>query len=120
MLISQLRANPMVANVDALSAPTSNMGSASVNVTADASKGAIHASAIAMLAPTPDWIVAFNNVRLCHRGKWLNKRIGPLFAYDAGTEATMGVDQMPRQNIYRIMMGRYRFKSAGYYSIVRV
>lgn len=42
---------------------------------------------VAMVAPSPDWIVFVANVPLFRNGRFVNKRSGPLFAYDAGTDS---------------------------------
>ncbi len=123
MLIKTLNENPMVGNVAALSKPTSNVGPASVVVTVDANKGYTHLSAIGMLAPTPDWVTFFNNVNVCYRGWWLPYLSGRLYGWDAGTEKTMGVDQQPRQNIYRLQAPRYpRYGKypVGYFTIRKI
>lgn len=119
-LIQQLRANPMVYKVAHLSKPTSNKGPATVHVQAKAGRQALHLSAIAMLAPTPDWIVAINNVELCRKGRWARKIRGSLYAWDAGTQKSMSVDQSPRQNIYRITSGRYYKHPVGHFTIYNV
>ncbi len=123
MLVKTLNENPMVGNVAALSKPTSNVGPARVVVTVDADKGYTHLSAIGMLAPTPDWVTFFNNVNVCYRGWWLPSLSGRLYGWDAGTEKTMGVDQQPRQNIYRLQAPRYpRYGKypVGYFTIPKM
>ena len=46
-------------------------------------------SAIAKIAPSPDWFVGVHDFSLCNEttGKWLDKRVKQLFPYDAGTDS---------------------------------
>lgn len=40
----------------------------------------------AMIAPSPDWIVQIGNMPLVRRGRFIEKRIGRLHAFDCGTD----------------------------------
>lgn len=44
-------------------------------------------SAVSMLAPSPDWFVAVDNVNLFDGGQWLDKVELPMRPYDAGTDS---------------------------------
>ncbi|NRA93085.1 MAG: T9SS type A sorting domain-containing protein [Psychroserpens sp.] len=44
-------------------------------------------SLAAMIAPSPDWMIAINAVNLRENGTWRNEIIIPLFPYDAGTDS---------------------------------
>lgn len=110
-LIMQLRETPGVLRVAHLSMPTRNDGKAEVVVLANGYSNSL--SAIAMLAPTPDWIVFVSDVKLCMDGKWAREVTGDLFAYDAGTEVTPGVDQSPRKTVMRILFGLYNTMPVG-------
>ena len=41
-------------------------------------------SAVAMIAPSPDWFAGVADVHLMEGGKWVNKKTVDLFAYDSG------------------------------------
>jgi hypothetical protein len=42
------------------------------------------ASAVAMIAPSPDWFAGVSNVNLMEGGKWVAKKSVDLYAYDSG------------------------------------
>lgn len=42
---------------------------------------------VSMLAPSPDWFVAVENVALLEGGSWVLQKTVPVFIYDAGTDA---------------------------------
>src|SRR4029078_8806445 len=44
-------------------------------------------SAVAMIAPSPDWFTGAANVNLMENGQWVATKTGDLFAYDSGGEA---------------------------------
>ena len=44
-------------------------------------------TAVSMLAPSPDWFVAVNNVELFLDGQWLEEVELPMRPYDAGTDS---------------------------------
>ncbi|XP_062512712.1 uncharacterized protein LOC134188563 [Corticium candelabrum] len=44
-------------------------------------------SVISMIAPSPDWIVGINSLRLCRPGGWLKNYHTSLPAYDCGTDS---------------------------------
>ena len=61
-------------------------------------------SAVSMLAPSPDWFVAIDNVELFKNGQWLEKIELTMEPYDAGTDSgttfTAGdFDTSPAQTI---------------------
>ncbi len=43
-------------------------------------------SVVSMIAPSPDWFVGVNNVRLFENGDWLNQLTLDAIPYDAGTD----------------------------------
>lgn len=44
-------------------------------------------SLVAMIAPSPDWMIAINSINLRDGNAWRNEVIIPLFPYDAGTDS---------------------------------
>jgi len=61
-------------------------------------------SAVAMVAPSPDWFTGVSNVSLRDGGEWVDRKTLTLFAWDAGTDSgTMhkaaDADTMPRQSV---------------------
>ena len=44
-------------------------------------------SLVAMIAPSPDWMIAINSVNLREGGSWNSEITLPLFPYDAGTDS---------------------------------
>lgn len=40
-----------------------------------------------MIAPSADWFTAVSKINLIENGKWIQEKILPLFAYDAGSDA---------------------------------
>ena len=45
-----------------------------------------YASAVSMIAPSPDWFVAVRNVKLFDNGRWITRKKVPAALYDAGTD----------------------------------
>ncbi|HEV8659456.1 MAG TPA: spondin domain-containing protein [Thermoanaerobaculia bacterium] len=41
-------------------------------------------SAVAMIAPSPDWFAGVADVKLMENGKWVNRKTVDLYAYDSG------------------------------------
>ena len=46
-------------------------------------------SAVAMIAPSPDWFAGVEGVRLMEQGKWVDSKTVDLFAYDSGGDDGM-------------------------------
>lgn len=42
---------------------------------------------VTMIAPSPDWFVGTRGVSLLERGRWLERKVVTLYAYDAGTDS---------------------------------
>lgn len=42
---------------------------------------------VSMLAPSPDWFVAVENVALVDKNVWVKQKVVPVVMYDAGTDA---------------------------------
>ena len=51
------------------------------------SKAAPYATVVSMLAPSPDWFVAVENVLLFEDGQWVEQKTIPSIIYDAGTDS---------------------------------
>ena len=92
-----------------------------------------YATALSMIAPSPDWIVQVNNVPLVQHGYFVKERKGYLFAYDAGTDSgreftppsdtTLDIPTVPQDNIIllsRDETDRFNGKPVGFYYIRRV
>lgn len=74
-------------------------------------------SAVAMIAPSPDWFTGIDNLPLKHDGEWVESVTLTLFAWDAGTDsgttyAAADEDTMPRQNV-RLVAGPHFFDDGG-------
>lgn len=98
----------------AVSSVNGSMGPAmpgkSVSVVVKATCAYPYLTALAMIAPSPDWIVQINNMPLLNsNGSFVHTRSGNLFAYDAGTDssdqftdpsnAALDMPTEPQQNI---------------------
>lgn len=64
-----------------------------------------YVSAITMIAPSPDWIVAISNLSMKEKGRLVKRRSGSLRVYDAGTdsgETLTASDKVtdPQENIF--------------------
>lgn len=73
-------------------------------------------SAVAMIAPSPDWFTGISNVALMQDGKWANEVMVTLWAWDAGTDSgatykAADADTRPRQSV-RLNAGAH-FRMAG-------
>lgn len=80
-------------------------------------------TAVSMVAPSPDWMIAIANMDLRDNGVFVPRRDGMLKIYDAGTDSGMtfmapdsGTD--PRENIAPLLMFDEPYVAK--YSIVRV
>jgi len=114
-------------------APGGTMPGDSVTVTVDVNCTHPSISVIAMIAPSPDWIVQLSNVKMTSRrsGRFRYYRRGYLIAYDAGTDdgkdftppgdVSLDVPTVPQKNIAPLkedetdpfegrIVGRYRIK----------
>lgn len=63
-----------------------------------------YVSAVAMIAPSPDWFTGIANVRLLADGKWVDQVTLTLWAWDAGTDSGTtykadDADTQPRQSV---------------------
>ena len=77
-------------------------GTISATFTADAAHP--YVSAVAMVAPSPDWFTGISNVSLRKDGKWIDEMTYTLYAWDAGTDSGVtykadDADTMPRQSV---------------------
>jgi hypothetical protein len=77
-------------------------GSISATFTADEAHPFV--SAVAMVAPSPDWFTGISQVPLRKDGAWIDQATYTLFAWDAGTDngktyAAADADAMPRQSV---------------------
>lgn len=73
-----------------------DMGSETVAVTV--SSRFPHVSAVAMIAPSPDWFAGAANVNLMEGGQWVAKKSVDLYAYDAGSDDGMTYKAADRDN----------------------
>lgn len=81
----------------------------SVTVTVDVDCSHQYISGIAMIAPSPDWIVQLSNVNLFGRRGFKYRHYGRLIAYDAGTDdgkdftnpgdSSLDLPTVPQKNI---------------------
>jgi len=77
-------------------------GKISSTFTADAAHP--YVSAVAMIAPSPDWFTGVSKVSLRKDGRWVERATYTLFAWDAGTDngasyESPDADSMPRQSV---------------------
>jgi len=77
-------------------------GSLKAEFTADAGHPLV--SAVAMVAPSPDWFTGISNVALMKDGKWMDEVTITLWAWDAGTDGgttykAADEDTKPRQSV---------------------
>jgi hypothetical protein len=77
-------------------------GSLKAEFTADAQHP--YVSAVAMIAPSPDWFTGVANVELMRDGTWANEMTVTLWAWDAGTDSgttykAPDADTKPRQSV---------------------
>lgn len=120
MLLDALSGNAMVGSTAGHDGPTRPDRRVSVVLNLDGPTKKTQVSAASMLAPTPDYFTGFNNVEMCFAGRWGRIRKGFLFPYDAGTEKVIGTDQLPRENIAKIIGKPFYGRPVGYYTIRRV
>jgi hypothetical protein len=76
----------------------------SISATFEADTAHPYVSAVAMIAPSPDWFTGVSNISLRKDGKWVEKATYTLFAWDAGTDSGTtheadDADTMPRQSV---------------------
>lgn len=95
-------AMPFVKDVVAADGPTLSGMKTSIDIKVDCMFSIV--SFLSMVAPSPDWFVAKANLETFVRGKFVDKLVGPLMVYDAGTDSgrtLMAKDSMttPRENI---------------------
>lgn len=55
-------------------------------------------SVVTMIAPSPDWIIGVSGYTLIENGKFVNKRVVPLYAMDAGTDLGLMFTSQNRAN----------------------
>lgn len=95
-------------------------GSASVEVIATCRHR--HISAISMVAPSPDWIVALFRRRVVRKNAFVEKLTGSLRVYDAGTDSgetfsARNKDTSPKQNIAPLEGSPFNGKVIARYTI---
>jgi len=81
-----------------------------ISTTFEVSTSHPYLSLTSMIAPSPDWIVGFNNLNLVEDGKFLESRIIQFVPYDTGSDsgesfASDNQDTQPRQPIVEITDG---------------
>eukprot|EP00177_Eucheuma_denticulatum_P006191 GFKZ01011295.1.p1 GENE.GFKZ01011295.1~~GFKZ01011295.1.p1 ORF type:complete len:177 (+),score=14.58 GFKZ01011295.1:76-531(+) len=103
-----LRSSGLVRSVINFQTPTMPGTSATVRIRVDCQRPFI--SFAAMLAPSPDWIVAKARENMLNpAGRFRGMVSGPLFTYDSGTDSggdftppsdlSLDIPTMPQQNI---------------------
>ena len=63
---------------------------------------------VTMVAPSPDWFAGVSGLRLLENGAWIEDRIVPAVAWDAGTDSGVSfvspdLETIPHQPIRRIL-----------------
>ncbi len=91
-------------------------------------KGEAHyLSVITMIAPSPDWVVGINSLKLLRNGRFIKRAYAPLYAIDAGTDS--GLDYTspnlptdPQRKIKRLkyINGKYVKKPHAFLLIQRI
>lgn len=127
--LRKLRADRQgVKNLDAGSGPVMAGKYATVTVNVDCDHPFI--SAIAMIAPSPDWIVQISNMNMFSRrdGGFKRYSYGRLMAYDAGTDdgtefSSPDSDTVPQKNIAPLVedvTDPFEGRAVGKYIIKRI
>lgn len=62
-------------------------GDETVSITLKVNKSNPYISLITMIAPSPDWVVGVNFLKVIRNGKYLKRKVYPLYAIDAGTDS---------------------------------
>jgi len=75
-----------------------------ISTTFSADTAHSYVSAVAMVAPSPDWFTGVDRVSLMKDGKWVDSLTLTLFVWDAGTDSGVthkaaDADTMPRQSV---------------------
>lgn len=75
-----------------------------ISATFTADKAHPYVSAVAMIAPSPDWFTGVSKVSLHKDGQWVEQATYTLFAWDAGTDngttyQSPDADSMPPQSV---------------------
>lgn len=60
-------------------------GTVNVNFTTDLAHPQV--TLVTMIAPSPDWFLGVRDLPLFENGEWVDSKIVPLFAWDAGTDS---------------------------------
>ncbi len=81
-----------------------------ISTTFEVSTSHPYLSLTSMIAPSPDWIVGFNNLNLVENGQFIESRIVQFVPYDTGSDsgesfASDNQDTQPRQPIFEITDG---------------
>ena len=81
-----------------------------ISTTFEVSTSHPYLSLTSMIAPSPDWIVGFNNLNLVEDGKFIESRIVQFVPYDTGSDSgesfeSPNQDTQPRETIYEITDG---------------
>ena len=100
---------------DAIQAGTAEAGFASAGIgspgstshTFEVSPAFPAVTLVTMIAPSPDWFVGVDGLLLFENGAWVEERVVPLYAWDAGTDSgtsfTAGnFNTVPQEEITRI------------------
>ena len=100
--LSSESAMPFVKSVASTDGPFDGDAEASVVVMVDCKMSVI--TAVSMLAPSPDWIIAAANINMWNGEYFKEKMEGQLHIYDAGTDSgatflAEDMPTMPRENI---------------------
>ena len=98
-------------------------GSVTIELAIDSSFSLV--SLVSMLAPSPDWFIAIENVDLYENGAFVEEVTVPITIYDAGTDAGItytSADEvsMPQEKIYEITTGPTAAASIGSVTIKKV
>ncbi len=64
-------------------------------------------SVLSMIAPSPDWVVGLNSVKLFKKGRFIQRLYAPLYAIDAGTDSgqdykSVNESTLPQEKIHRL------------------
>lgn len=84
-----------------------------------------YVSAITMVAPSPDWILALFRINLVRRNKFVMYKAGKMRAYDAGTDSGLtftapNQETKPRQNIAPLFGAPFFGKYLATYNITKM
>ena len=80
---------------------------------------------VTMVAPSPDWFAGVTGLRLIENGAWIEDRVVPAAAWDAGTDSGVSfvspdLETIPRQPISRILAPPLGSVPLGTFRITRI